>query len=86
MPIDFAALRPSAVNPVSEWYVVTPNDGADLPKPVRALRATAAGTIRCTFVTGTTADMNFNAGETRTAFITRVLVTGTTATGIEGGV
>jgi hypothetical protein len=71
--------------PASDVLPVTPSDSADLAKPSRAIRATAAGNIAMITVgsSGATRTVAFAAGETRYIRATRILDTGTTATGID---
>lgn len=62
-----------------------PSDSVDQPAgPFRALRATGAGNIQVTVAKGATRVLAFLAGETRYVAVTRVWLTNTTATGIEG--
>jgi hypothetical protein len=63
---------------------ITPNDGANLATPVRALRATGAGNIKIVSLLGNTRTCAFAAGETRCIGAIKVFSTDTTATGIEG--
>jgi len=70
--------------PATGVLVVTPSDTADLIKTVRAIRANTAGTVKITAIDGTAPTLNFYAGETRPVAATRIWLTGTTATGIEG--
>ena len=61
--------------------LITPGAGA-LARPVRWLRAEAAGTMTVTTFAGNSVVLNFKAGETR--FVGATHVTAATATGIEG--
>lgn len=61
--------------------LITPG-ASPLSKPVRALRANAAGTMTVTTFAGNSVVLNFAAGETRNVGATHV--TAATATGIEG--
>lgn len=76
-------------------FPVTPADGTDLSRPIRAIRANVGGVVRCytaisykedgTIKSAPVArDINIASGETRYIAIGRVLATGTTATGLEG--
>lgn len=71
-----------------DWQPVTKDDVAAQPGlPCRALRATTAGNIAVYTAKSPAVArvMAFAAGETRYGIFTRVLNTGTTATGIEAG-
>jgi len=75
--------------PVSEGvpgdsYPITPNDNADLPRPVRSFRANTGGVMRVIVGTGQERIINILGGETRYFVISKVFANGTTATGIEG--
>jgi hypothetical protein len=65
-------------------YDITPSDSANLPVPVRALRANTAGNIKLVTARGSTRTCRFAAGETRLIAATKVFQTDTTCTGIEG--
>lgn len=65
----------------TDVILITPGAGA-LTKPVRAIRANAAGTVTVTTFAGNSVVCNFAAGETR--FIGATHVTAATATGLEG--
>jgi hypothetical protein len=79
-----------ASDPGVDIIPITPDDAADLPVLLRALRANTAGTIKVTMVgvdgAGVQRTLNFLAGETRVGQFIRVWDTGTTAGGIEGHV
>lgn len=64
--------------------VITPNDGADLPRPIRAIRATTGGVIKVVTGSGDTRTIAIEDGETRWLYITKVFATDTTADGLEG--
>lgn len=65
---------------------ITPNDSTDLATPARAIRCKNTGTSGAvaliTFM-GNTRTTDIAAGETLPVYATRVLSTGTTATGLE---
>jgi hypothetical protein len=72
---DFNSLR---------WFAaeVTPNDGADLPRPVAAITCTAAGLISVVTSGGDTVTLYCDAGGVLPVVVNRVRATGTDATGI----
>jgi hydroxymethylglutaryl-CoA reductase len=70
--------------PAHDVIVVTPSDTVDLATAVRAIRATAAGTVAVITKYGNTVTCAFLAGETRAIYATRIMATNTTATGLEG--
>lgn len=78
----------STTLPPFDWVPITPHATNDLPTPVRAIRANAAGTVAVkTALSGETyRTMNFAAGETRFGYFFAVGTTGTTATGLEGAI
>lgn len=63
---------------------LVPSNTVNLPKMVRAIRAQAGGTIKILGKDAVAATLYFSDGETRTVWVRRIFVTGTTATGIEG--
>jgi hypothetical protein len=83
--IDATELTSLFVSPDS-FPIAPADDVTDLPTPIRALRANGAGVVKAHTPGGgnTVRTLNFAAGETRHVAITRVLNTGTTATGLEG--
>jgi hypothetical protein len=62
------------------------SDTVDLVVPVRSIRANVAGAVavKTAGSAGVTRTLNFLAGETRDVICTRIMSTGTTATGLEG--
>lgn len=72
---DFNSLRWSAAD-------VTPNDGADLPRPDAVIVAAADGNIVVTASGGGTVTLYAIAGVPLPVIVDRVFATGTTATGI----
>lgn len=64
---------------------ITPAN-SDLQEPVRGLRVNGAGTLRITTAGGTVLNMTCYPGEYVPFFVKRVHSTGTTASGIIGGV
>lgn len=84
----FSTLAPTIVGPAMRAFAVTPDDDADLEQNIRAVTiGTTGGTL--TFVssrtgaTSTTAELPIG---TYPLFASRILSTGTTATGITGWV
>lgn len=59
------------------------SDTFNLTKPARAIRVAVAGNVTLITTAGSTVTCAFLAGETRAICATRILSTGTTATGIE---
>jgi hypothetical protein len=74
----------SYINKYSNGFVVTPNDGADLPNgPCTALRCTSAGVVAVNIRGGSQGVlMPISPNEDTFLPIQRVLATGTTATGL----
>lgn len=70
-------------DPAGDIIAVTPSDTVDLTKAARAIRVTTAGNVVLITRAGNTVTCAFLAGETRPIAATRILSTGTTATGIE---
>lgn len=73
------------IAPARDSVSVTPADGTagDLGFTSRAIRCEGAGVVTGIMASGTTRSCNFKAGETRALRFTRIVSTGTTATGIE---
>lgn len=71
-------------------FAITPSDGTDLPlndqgRTVRRIRVTGAGNVAVNLNGGGTATLTgLIAGQTVLCNVTRVLATGTTATGLIG--
>lgn len=84
MTDQFASLAPGLSSPAADVFPITPNDGADLSNTTRAIRAAGAGNVVLITLSGQQRTCAFAAGETRPIRATRVLATGTTATGLEG--
>jgi len=70
--------------PYGYVFAITPNDATDLAIYTRAIRATGAGNVALVTIGGSAVTCAFAAGETRPIRATRILSTGTTATGLEG--
>lgn len=86
--IDFAAYTGvNSLSPTSPDVIPLDailSDTVDLAAPVRGIRATVAGNVKVTTAAGNARVMAFLAGETRRVACTRVWLTGTTATGLDG--
>ena len=83
----FSAYAPEATNPADDAFPNTPSDTTDLPVMTRALRVSltgTGGTVRVVTRAGATRDLPIAAGEQWDVRVSRVLATGTTATGIWG--
>lgn len=63
---------------------ITPNDATDLTNVTRALNVAQTGTVRVITVDGLENDIFVAAGIAFPIRVSRVLATGTTATGIRG--
>ena len=79
-----------SISPASNMLTITPNDAADLPKPVRFIRCLpvsgAAGTLRVKTLDGDIVNTEIAKGERLELVVVKVFATGTTATGLEGHV
>ncbi len=76
---------PGLTSPAASGAAITPDDGADLPQATRCLYVGGAGDIRVTLISGDTVTLTEAiAGALYPLRITRVLATGTTATGLIG--
>ena len=72
------------ISPAEHHFAVVPNDGADLPVRVRALRIGGAGTVVVRDAGGVDITYNCADGEVLDIRAVRVLATATTATDIVG--
>lgn len=70
--------------PADDAYMITPNDSANLPSQVRAIRVAVAGDLHIITRLGTERTLTVTDGETVLVGVTRVYSTGTTATGLLG--
>lgn len=81
----FGTVAPTVMGPAIGCYAVTPNDGADLTDPIRMLTIGVSGTI--SFVSSRNG-RTYTSGELTPGsyplFASRILSTGTTATGLTG--
>ncbi|MBL4757615.1 MAG: hypothetical protein JKY32_08250 [Rhizobiales bacterium] len=87
MPIQdrFHDYSPGPTGPLTGGFDVTPNDGADLSELPRALMVAGAGDVAVEFVDGTALTLpGLQAGVIYAVRVSRILATGTTATGIKG--
>lgn len=75
---------PSLISPLIGGFAVTPNNDTDLPSVTREVFAAGGGTINAVWQDGTTFAATIGTGERAPWRLTRILSTGTTATGIEG--
>lgn len=79
----FAQTRIPAGIP-SGSFTITPNDGADLPRPIMGLRVDTAGTVKFITAKGDMDTALLPSNGILVMAIARVLATGTDATGIHG--
>jgi hypothetical protein len=85
MPDDsFARHAASLHSPALRLEPITPDDGTDLTRTTRAINVAQTGTVRVVTAGGDTADIYIAAGIAFPVRATRVMATGTTATGICG--
>ena len=82
MSDPFANHVSSLESPAAILVPVTPDDGADLAMPSRALNVAQSGMVQVTTTGGSTASLYIAAGIGFPVRVTRVWATGTTATGI----
>ncbi|MEM0928077.1 MAG: hypothetical protein AAGI89_02185 [Pseudomonadota bacterium] len=82
---DFANHEPGLESPPSRGLSVTPDDANDLSFPIRGLMVAGAGDVRVVTIKGDTVTLPaLQPGMQYAILATRVLATGTTATGIVG--
>ncbi len=87
MPIldDFRDTQVGLTSPVQGGFDITPNDTADLTRVTRGLMVAATGDVAVVLRSGDTLTLpGLTPGAIYPVRITRVLATGTTATGIKG--
>jgi hypothetical protein len=85
MPDTYATHAQGLTAPLMVGFPIQASDTADLPWTTRQIRVTgAAGDIAVIWSSGAQTIEPVQAGETLDWRITRVLATGTTATGIRG--
>lgn len=78
------SLNPRAGPPYRGGIAITPNDSADLSRPVRALNNTTAGTIKVTTVDGDEITIGVAANAITPILAKKVWSTGTSAGTIIG--
>lgn len=82
---DLTTLQPGLESPPSRAFAVTPTDAADLTIPIRGLMVAAGGNVALVTRGGDTATLpGLEPGVQYAVLATRILATGTTATGIVG--
>ena len=87
MPSDpFAYVMPGVTAPALASFPVTPSDGADLATPIRAITINAGGTLAWRDRAGVSWSTGPLPAGTYPLFASRILATGTTATGLTGWV
>lgn len=84
MPDVFAPRTRTLSDPAVTVFSITPDDGIDLPHVTTALNVATAGTVRVTTADGATEDITVQPGLAFPIRVSRVWLTGTTATGIKG--
>jgi hypothetical protein len=85
MPDSFAAFAAGLTTPLVKCFPIVPNDASDLPEVTRQIRVTGTGgNLAVVWPDGTQTIEPVAAGETFDWRLTRILATGTTATGIRG--
>ena len=84
MPDAFANRHRSPVDPAATVFDITPDDAADLPHVTIALNVATPGTVRVTTATGSVSDVMIHPGQAFPIRVSRVWLTGTSATGIRG--
>ena len=85
MPINrFSAYAPGINAPAIAAYAVTPSNTADLPEVIRQVTISGAGVIRYIGPCGGTFTTGVLPAGTYVMTASRILATGTTATGITG--
>ncbi len=85
MSDDFKAFQSGLESPAQSAVLVTPSDSQSLPNATRALYVGGAGNLRVTLVSGDTVTLTgVVAGMIYPLRVSRVLATGTTATGLVG--
>lgn len=84
MPDAFANRHRTLSDPAIAVFDVIPNDASDLPHVTTALNVATPGTVRVTTADGSVSDVTVHPGQSFPIRVTRVWLTGTTATGIRG--
>lgn len=84
MPNAFADRHRRPSDPPITVFDITPDDGADLAHVTTALNVATPGTVRVTTLDGSVADLTVHPGQPFPIRVTRVWLTGTSATGLRG--
>lgn len=85
MPDIFQGHAVGLGGPLLGAFPIEPSDGADLPNDTRQIRVTgAAGQVAAVWANGQTRTIPVFTGDVLDWRLTRVLATGTTATGLWG--
>ncbi len=74
----------SAGDPSVTLFDIAPDDGNDLPQVTTALAVATPGSVQVTMLDGSTGNLAINPGQAFPVRVSRVWLTGTTATGIRG--
>ena len=81
----FANTQPTLSAPATSGFAITPSDSIDAPETTRALYVGGSGHLSVRMLSGETVTFtNVSAGCLLPLRVTRVLLTGTTATSITG--
>lgn len=81
----FGNQSPGLSSPLGYGFAITPSDTADLPQVTRQLRVTgSSGNLAATWLNGLQSVEPVFTGDVLDWRISRVLATGTTATGLRG--
>ncbi|MFB2552638.1 spike base protein, RCAP_Rcc01079 family [Ensifer soli] len=78
----FAHHVPTLADPATHGFAVTPDDGADLEEPSRAVYVGLGGALAVRMLSGQSVTLEVPAGSLLPIRVVRVLSTGTTADGI----
>ena len=87
MPISdpFESFHTGLNSPIEGGFDITPDDATDLPSVTRALMVASAGSVAVSLRNGDTITLpGLTPGVIYPLRITRVLASGTTATGLKG--
>lgn len=85
MPDRFQNSSPSLSGPAAHGFAVTPNDSTTLSETTRALYVGSAGTVAVLMASGASVTFpGVPSGTVLPVRVTRVMATGTSATGIIG--
>ncbi|MEM0947207.1 MAG: hypothetical protein AAGK37_07355 [Pseudomonadota bacterium] len=81
-PFINRARRPS--DPAVSIFAIAPDDTSDLPRTTTAINVETPGRLRVTMLDGSVGTLSARTGEALPVRVSRVWLTGTTATGITG--